>query len=203
MSAQNNGQQLVRACDGGDFPGVRSAVSSGASVNYQDRFGYTPAIYSCLQGHSDILQYLLDQGANAELANNYGYTPLHIDAWNNKYECAVVVVRHGVALDTINTTLGWTALWHASRGGHLPIVQLLVQGGADFERACNDGLTPLAIAREIGHPEVVMYLSIESNWRRRKNYATTLNSIKGAPTDSKMMKAFQCHDVARMIGSYI
>jgi ankyrin repeat protein len=178
-------------------------VSSGASVNHQDGRGDTAAIRCCARGHSDILHYLLDQGANAELANNYGYTPLHIAARLNKYKCAVVVVRHGVALDTINTTLGWTALWHASRGGHLPIVQLLVQGGADFERACNDGLTPLAIAREIGHPEIVMYLSIESNWRRRRNYATMLNSIKGAPTDSKMMKAFQCHDVARMIASFM
>jgi hypothetical protein len=82
-------------------------------------------------------------------------------------------------------------------------VQLLVQGGANIEIVDNRGRTPLAVARLSGRTTVVAYLSIESNWRRRKNYATMLNSIKGAPTDSKMMKAFQCHDVARMIGSYI
>jgi ankyrin repeat protein len=202
MSAQNNGLQLWNACHTGNFPGVRSAVSSGASVNYQDRDGYTPAIYSCFRGYPDILQYLLDQGANAELATNYGMTPLHLAAAHNKYEGAVVLVRHGVALDTINT-LGWTALFLASRGGHLPIVQLLVQGGANIEIAASVGKTPLAIARERGHPEIVMYLSIESNWRSRRNYATMLNSIKEAPTDSKMMKVFQCHDMARVICSYI
>jgi ankyrin repeat protein len=200
--ASDFGCQLITSCNSGNFPGVRSAVSSGASLDYQDGYGYTAAICCCVQGHPEILQYFLEQGANTELADIGGSTPLHYTAVVNKYDCAAVLLRHGVALDTINM-YGETALWWASCEGHLPIVQLLVQAGADIDRACNDGKTPLAMARDVGHPEVVMYLSIEINWRRRKNYATMLNSIKGAPTDSKMMKAFQCHDVARMICSYI
>ena len=78
-----------------------------------------------------------------------------------------------------------------------------MQGGADIERADNDGVTPIVIAREEGHTEVVAYQSIELNWRRRRNYATVLNSLKGAPTNSKTVRALQCYDVARVIGSYL
>jgi hypothetical protein len=194
--------QLMNSCQDGDFPGVRSSVSNGASVDFQEGDGFTPSNECCIKGHSEILQYLLEQGANAELACHIGWTPLHFAAAHDKYECAAVLLRHGVLVDTIDT-FRCTAIWQASCRGCLSIVQLLVQAGADIDRACNDGKTPLAIARERGHPELVMYLSTESNWRRRRNYATMLNSIKGAATHSNMMKAFQCHDVARMICSYI
>jgi ankyrin repeat protein len=198
------GCQLITSCQDGNFPGVRSAVSSGASLDYQiGLYTRTPASYCCARGYSEILHYLLDQGANAELADIGGSTPLHFTAMVNQYECAAVLLRHGVALDTINM-YGETALWWASCEGHLPTVQLLVQAGADIDRACNDGRTPLAVARMSGRTTVVAYLEpAEVNWRRRGNYATMLNSIKGAPTDSKMMKAFQCHDMARVICSYI
>ena len=203
MSAQNNGEQLNDACNTGNFPSVRSLVSSGASVDYQNKYsGYTPAIHCCRRGHSEILQFILEQGANAELVVSYGWTPLIYAAARNKYECVAVLVRYGVVLDAINKD-GWTALWHASRGGYLPIVELLAQSGADIERASNDGKTPIVIARERGHTAVVTYLSIELNWRRRRNYATVLNSLKGAPTTSKTVRALQCYDVARVIGSYL
>ena len=204
MSAQNNDRQLNDACSNGNFPSVRSLVSSGASVDFQDGGyeGLTPAIWCCYRGHSEILQFLLEHGANAELADSYGYTPLIWAARFNKYECTAVLVRHKVVLDAI-TLYGQTALWWASYEGYLPIVQLLVQSGANIERASNGGRTPIAIARENNCTAVVAYLSTELNWRRRRNYATVLNSLKGAPTTSKTVRALQCYDVARVIGSYL
>ena len=203
MSALNNGMQLCSACNAGNFPSVRSLVSSGASVDYQDVInGFTPAIRCSYRGHSDILQFILEQGANADLADNGGSTPLMYAAANNKYECAAVLVRHEVVLDAIDKS-GRTALLIASYRGNLPIVQLLAQSGADIERADNHGSKPIAIARLYNRTAVVTYLSIELNWRRRRNYATVLNSLKGAPTSSKTVRALQCYDVARVIGSYL
>ena len=51
-----------------------------------------------------------------------------------------------------------TALWIAAMKGHLPVVQFLVEQGADMESACDDGATPLMVASEWGHLEVVRYL---------------------------------------------
>ena len=94
MSAQSNGELLNAACDGGNFPSVRSLVSSGASVDFQDGDRWVPAVCCCYGGHSEILQFLLEQAANAELASNFGSRPLHYAASFNKYECVAVLLRH-------------------------------------------------------------------------------------------------------------
>jgi len=206
MSAQDtdSGKLLNDACYDGNFPSVLSLVSCGASVDCQDKYnGHTPAIRCCQRGHSEILQFILEQGANAELASSGGWTPLIYAAAFNKYECVAVLVRYGVVLDAFTTSSGYTALWIASWNGFLSIVQLLVQIGAEIEKADYLSRTPIVVARQQGHTAVVTYLGIEINWRRRRNYATVLNSLKGAPTRSPTMRVFQCHDVARVIGSYL
>lgn len=207
MPFDDAGDKLNLACFHGDFSTVREVVRSGTSVNYQDYEEFTPAIYCCVrqtdEGNSEIMQFLLDQGANAELATSGGSTPLIYSAkWLGNYNCAAGLVRHGVGLDAFDV-YGCTALWHASRQGYLSALQLLVQSGADIDRASNDGNTPISIARQRGHTAVVAYLTIELNWKRRRNYATMLNSLKGAPTNSKIMRVFQCYDLARVIGTYL
>ena len=107
-----------------------------------------------------------------------------------------------MALDAV-TTMGRTALWYASYDGHLPIVKLLVEAGADTDRADNNGKTPRAIATERGHAAVAKYLQQELNWRRRFPYAAVLHSVKDEEPLSPMMKVLQCHDTAREIGSFL
>ena len=43
----------------------------------------------------------------------------------------------------------------ASQYGHLPVVQALLQGGANVNKATNGGITPLYMASEKGHLPVV------------------------------------------------
>ena len=131
MSTQeNNGQQLHNACIDRNFPSVRSLVSSGASVDYKDEDGFTPAISCSYRGHSEILQFILEHGANAELTDRDGNTPLIYAAAYNQYECVAVLVRHGVVLDAIDID-GCTALYWASRYGYLPM----------FSSSCRAGRT--------------------------------------------------------------
>jgi ankyrin repeat protein len=207
MNAEDNGEQLIDACSGGNFPDVRSLVSSGASVNYQDGDGATSAICCCAEGHSEILQFLLEQGANARLAANYRWAPLHYAAVCNKCACVTVLLRHGVVVDAINTR-GETALWLASLLGFLPIVELLVEGGADIELAANDGKTAIDIARERNHTGVAVYLETalkDSRWQRRSGLAMVRSSIRDVedPNRAAVFRVLQCDDVAREIGSYV
>jgi ankyrin repeat protein len=202
MFSQSKGKQLLDACLDGNFPVVRSLVGSGASVNFQDN-GVTPVIYCCVCGHPEILQYLLEQGASAGLASNRdGYTPLHCAAVNNQPECMTVLLRHGVALNAVDTD-GFTALWLASLQGYLPIVELLVEGGADFDIAANDSRTPLAIAKQCGNAAVAKYLSNESKWRRVRAWAMVRSSVRDEEALTPMMKVLLCDDVAREIQSYL
>jgi hypothetical protein len=113
-----------------------------------------------------------------------------------------VLLRHGVVVDVINTR-GCTALWMASREGYLPTVQLLVEGGADIDKASNNGQTPLDIARQFGNAAVAEYLTNESKWRRVGAWAMVRSSIRDEEALTPMMKVLLCDDLAREIQSYL
>ena len=53
---------------------------------------------------------------------------------------------------------GFASLFIASQNGHLDVVRLLLQKGADKDKANNNGATPLYIASRRGHLEIVRHL---------------------------------------------
>lgn len=62
--------------------GSRSAVielvsGNRACINCQDRAGNTPLIYACLTGDSEMLDLLLENGADARTTNSRGENSLH------------------------------------------------------------------------------------------------------------------------------
>ena len=178
-------------------------LQNGANAELANIEGTNPLMISAQVNSHQCMSLLLQHGADASRANNSGWSALHFATTYNSYECVSQLLHHRVAVDAIDVN-GWTALFLASYQGHLSVVELLVlEGGADFEIADYEGVTARDVASARGHTAVVRFLDIESNWRRRRNYATVLSSIYGAPTDSKMMRVFQCHDVARVIASYL
>jgi ankyrin repeat protein len=240
MSALN-GQQLYDACRARDFVRVRSLVSSGeASVNFRAAYGDTPAMACCRGEGTDILTYLIQRGANLDLADNYGLSTLHIaaiykkhlsmvvllrhganaeltgyygstalmlSAQNNCRECITLLLQHGVAVNTV-ITQGRTALWYASSKGYLSIVELLVEGGSDIEIADNNGGKARDIARALHHTAIVEYLRTplkDKRWQRRSGLAMVRSSIRDIEDRDRgpIIRALQCDDVAREIGSFL
>ena len=53
---------------------------------------------------------------------------------------------------------GWTALMLASDKGHLKVVKLLLEKGANANAQNNNGETALMVASEKGHLEIVKLL---------------------------------------------
>lgn len=68
------------------------------------------------------------------------------------------LVREGANVNEATKVDGRTSLYMAAEDGYLGIIQVLVQGGADKDKAVHDGSTPLFIAAEMGHLAVVQYL---------------------------------------------
>ena len=73
-------QQLLFAAVRGCITDVKEAVSDGADINYQGPItGLTTLHISTYNGFSEIVEYLIDQGADLNLADdNLGqFTALH------------------------------------------------------------------------------------------------------------------------------
>ena len=69
---------------------------------------------------------------------------------------AVQLARRGYEpINAADRESGATPLFHAASWGRVAAVDALLEGKADPNLANASGVTPLAIARQNGHPEVV------------------------------------------------
>ena len=61
-----------------------------------------------------------------------------------------------------------TPLHWACPGGHLPIVQYLIENGADLEAKDKEQQTPLQLASKYDHTDIVKYLT-SNDWVHDKS----------------------------------
>ncbi|ENH68893.1 Ankyrin-1 [Fusarium oxysporum f. sp. cubense race 1] len=108
-------------------------------------------------GNIEVVKMLLEKGADAAAANEYGRTPLHEASENSHLEIAKMLLEKGEDAGTANK-YGWTPLHEASKNGHLEIAKMLLEKGADAGAAAKDGRTPLHEASQNGHLEIVKML---------------------------------------------
>jgi hypothetical protein len=109
---------LKCAVEEGDVEAVKLCLEHGASVNckFKDDL-YTPLHTACSSGNSDgsmeVLNLLLDEGADGNACNKWKETPLLIAA-NNGHRAAVeALLRHG-ANPSLCSEAGWSALTFAA-----------------------------------------------------------------------------------------
>ncbi|KAK2466324.1 hypothetical protein APHAL10511_001966 [Amanita phalloides] len=112
---------------------------SGAMPDLEDREGETALHKASLHGHLNVVQYLIERGADVRVQDSDGWTALH-NACSKGYldiirwlcEKGELVVRiDGLSGIDISNKDGWTPLMNASSKGHLPIVLYLIRQAAD------------------------------------------------------------------------
>jgi ankyrin repeat protein len=58
----DNGLHFVVRCN--DLPAAKALIDAGIDVNKPGDLGYTPLHVACMQGNADMVQLLIDNGAN-------------------------------------------------------------------------------------------------------------------------------------------
>lgn len=109
---------LKCAVEEGDAEAVRLCLEQGASVNCQFKDDlYTPLHTACSSGTSqgsiDVLNLLLEEGADANACNKWKETPLLIAANNGHYAACEALLKHG-ADPSLCSEAGWSALTFAA-----------------------------------------------------------------------------------------
>ncbi|WKT54412.1 Ankyrin repeat [Fusarium oxysporum f. sp. vasinfectum] len=150
-SVKPNHTPVSWACEEGHLAIAAFLLVQGAQVGVDDFARFVG------NGNIEIVKMLLEKGADAAAANEYGRTPLHEASENSHLEIAKMLLEKEADAGTANK-YGWTPLHEASKNGHLKIAKMLLEKGADAGAATKDGRTPLHEASKNGHLEIVKIL---------------------------------------------
>jgi len=90
-----------------------------------DRFGRTSLHLASLRGDTEIVELLLEAGANVNIKNKFGWTPLHLAAREGHIDIVQMLLEAGANIGAKNK-FGRTPLDYAVKHRHTDIVRMLV-----------------------------------------------------------------------------
>ena len=114
-------------------------------INHKDNCGATALTYAAFHGHKEIVELLLNKGANIDNKDNNGSTALTKVAFHGHKEIVKLLLDKGPNINEKDND-GSTALTKAAFHGHKEIVELLLDRGVDTNEKDNDGSTALTQA---------------------------------------------------------
>ncbi|MBP2675091.1 MAG: putative ankyrin repeat-containing exported protein [Deltaproteobacteria bacterium] len=153
---------LVAAAYGNHVEAARLLIGAGADVNRQDRTRQSAYLISTSEGFLELLRLTLASGADVHRTDRYNGTGLIRAADRGHVEIVRELLKTDIRLDHVND-LGWTALLEVIILGdgdarRAEIVRLLLEAGADPNRADANGVSPLAHAKHRGFGEIATIL---------------------------------------------
>lgn len=125
--------ELVIACDLGAVESVDYILSRNATekfINYQISDGATALIAASRQGHRDIVQRLMDKGADVNIADNKGHTALMLAALHKRGDIAGKLLRHPKTDLTMTDKQGLDAWRIALKSGHRALAREIYAASA-------------------------------------------------------------------------
>ncbi len=158
---KRNKVDLYEAASIGDLASMKQHITDqSSSINSYSSDGFTPLGLACYFGHLEIVQYLVNHGADVNKAssNSFHVAPIHSATAISDYEITAFLLGHGADVNAKQQS-GVTPLHSAAHNGKLDIATLLVDHGADVKAKTSDGKTPADMAFEKNYNEVGEYLA--------------------------------------------
>ena len=110
--------------------------------NRMDNSGTYPLYYAISHNNLQLVQQLISQGADINIAHNTGVTPLMAAAYYGFLNCLDILCKEHCFLDTVNSG-GETALLIAAKHRHFPCFRYLKEAGANLKVVDKSGNSPL------------------------------------------------------------
>jgi ankyrin repeat protein len=147
---------ILDAIRRGDTQRVVTLIREKASIQQIDERGNSALHWAALSGQADLVQRLLQAGADPNTTNHAGATPLFYGA--SDVRTVAVLLDHGANPNSVSMA-GNTPLMAAAAYEHsFPSVKRLVESGADVKTTRKDGTSTLAIASQAGDLRTVEFL---------------------------------------------
>ncbi len=131
---------------------------------------------------SDAVEKLLEAGTSTtedlSARSPTGYTAVFSSAMNSHAAVAHALVKHGADVNTVHDLCGATPLHVASQQGHISVMKVFLDAGANLDARMGDGqTTPLFLALFYEHSDAFRFLL-----RRKAN--TLLKFNGGLPLEA-------------------
>ncbi|KAG9484483.1 hypothetical protein GDO78_010061 [Eleutherodactylus coqui] len=127
--------------------------------------GWNPLHQASFMECTDLLQLLLENGADKECKDDFGITPLFIAAQYGKYESLRLLSSRGADVNCQAKDKA-TPLFIAAQEGHKKCAELLLSTGADPNLYCNDDgwQLPIHAAAQMGRSKILeMLMTVTSS----------------------------------------
>lgn len=133
-----------------------------ADPNQKNKDGCTALMAAAMRGQKDMVQTLLEYGADATLADNNGHTALVNAIFGNQEQTALLLAQKcNKATLMAADKNGESALLDAARFGMFELIKLLAKKGADIEQKNHKGESALSLAMLHKRERVVQFLMEE------------------------------------------
>ncbi len=141
---------LLWAAHGSNLEIARALIAARATVDAANDFGVTPLLDASRSGDAAMVDLLLRSGADPGRAHPEGETPLLASARAGSVAAVRLLLTRGVDVNAAETFQKTTALMYAAAEGHLDVVDLLLEAGADPNRQGH--VTSLTERHNADHP---------------------------------------------------
>ena len=137
-------------------------INAKARLNGQFGPSMEAALHVCCsRGSAEVAKVLIEAGAQVDLADYLGRTPLFLSCLAVKPALCALMLAAGADTDKAMTKRnpGAVPLYAAALKGAAPCVQLLCEASANVNARTSDGATPMLVACQEGRFESAMILS--------------------------------------------
>lgn len=160
LLSKNPELTLHEACAAGVLDRVKQLTAGRARlIDTHSGDGFTPLALACFFGNPEVAEYLVNQGANLNLAatNPMRVAPIHAAAASRNRRIVEMLVAAGADVNQ-RQQQGWTALHAAAQNGDEALVAFLLANGADKTARSETNQSPHDMAMLQGHAGVVALL---------------------------------------------
>jgi ankyrin repeat protein len=151
---------LMDAAMHGDYEKAADALRRGANAN--DVFnGGSPLFWAAQEGYTEIVDLLLNAGADVNFADPGGFTPLKQAVGDSHLDIVERLLLRGANIGHRCATDGGSTVLHtAAAYGLVDCIRLLLRYGADPKALSDDGQTPYDTAIECEERDAAALLRI-------------------------------------------
>jgi len=182
---------LPMAAARGDLDAVKAFIAKGVNINTREK-NYdqdTALTFASNLGHTEIVKYLIEKGADINLADAKGRTPLWYASGVDNIENIKLLLAAGADVNK-SPKNGETAIIRAACNGQTETIKLLLAKKANINDKTDENITPLMCAAMYDKAETINFLvANKANINQREEWGYTALMLAAKQGKANAVKA--------------